>query len=60
VREKIPKSGNKAAAEVVGTAVARHAAQVGIKRVRFDRGRYKFHGRVKELAEAARKGGLIF
>ena len=60
VREKITKSGSKAAAEIVGTAVAKHAAQVGINRVRFDRGRYKFHGRVKELAEAARKGGLVF
>ncbi len=60
VREKISGCGNKAAAEAVGTAVARHAAQVGIKRVRFDRGRYKFHGRVKVLAEAARKAGLVF
>jgi large subunit ribosomal protein L18 len=60
VREKITEYGNKAAAEVVGTAVAKHAVQVGIKRVRFDRGRYKYHGRVKSLAEAARKAGLVF
>lgn len=60
MREKISGCGNKAAAEAVGTAVAKHAAQVGIKRVRFDRGRYKYHGRVKSLAEAARKAGLVF
>ncbi len=60
VREKISKCGNKDAAEVVGTAVARHAVQVGIKRVSFDRGRYKYHGRIQMLAEAARKAGLVF
>jgi large subunit ribosomal protein L18 len=60
IREKTSKCGNKTAAEAVGTAVAKHAAQVGIKRVRFDRGRYKFHGRVQVLAQAARKAGLVF
>jgi large subunit ribosomal protein L18 len=48
------------AAEVVGEAVAKQALGVGIKCVRFDRNRYRFHGRVKALAEAARKAGLVF
>ncbi|NQU75171.1 MAG: 50S ribosomal protein L18 [Planctomycetes bacterium] len=52
--------GNKAAAEKVGIAVAAKAVDAGIKRVVFDRNGYRFHGRVKQLAEAARKGGLEF
>ena len=52
--------GNRAAAEKVGSAVAAKAVDAGIKRVVFDRGGYKFHGRVKQLAEAAKKGGLEF
>ncbi len=47
-------------AEKVGDAIARKAAEKGIKAVVFDRGGYKYHGRVKALAEAARKGGLSF
>ncbi|MHC4294360.1 MAG: 50S ribosomal protein L18 [Planctomycetota bacterium] len=52
--------GNKAAALTVGAAVADKAIKAGIKQVVFDRNGYPFHGRVKELAEAARKGGLEF
>jgi large subunit ribosomal protein L18 len=52
--------GNKAAAQAVGAALAQKAAEAGIKKVVFDRNGYPFHGRVKELAEAARKAGLQF
>jgi large subunit ribosomal protein L18 len=49
-----------AAAELVGSLIAKRATEKGISRVVFDRGGYKYHGRVKALAEAARRGGLIF
>lgn len=52
--------GNKEAAAKVGEALAKRAAEKGIKQVVFDRGGYLYHGRVKELAEGARKGGLQF
>ena len=60
LRDKIAKTGNRKAAEMVGEAVAKEAIGVGIKCVCFDRGPYKFHGRVKSLADAARKAGLVF
>jgi len=60
-RGELEKIGdNKSGAEAVGKAIAKHAMRVGIKCVRFDRNRYKFHGRVKSLAEAARQTGLVF
>lgn len=52
--------GNKEAARKVGQAVARAALDKGITEVVFDRGGYVYHGRVKELAEGAREGGLKF
>jgi len=52
--------GNAAAAGLVGKAVAERALAAGINQVRFDRGAYKYHGRVAALADAARKGGLKF
>ena len=52
--------GNKEAAHKVGEMIAERAAQKSITEVVFDRGGYIFHGRVKELAEGARQGGLRF
>src|SRR5262245_56582288 len=52
--------GNVAAAKAVGDLVARKAKEKGIERVVFDRAGYKYHGRVKALADAARAGGLVF
>lgn len=52
--------GNKEAAKQVGVAIAKRAADKGVSQVVFDRGGYIYHGRVKELAEAAREGGLKF
>ena len=46
--------------ELVGSAIARKAIEKDIKAVVFDRGGYLYHGRVKALAESARKGGLLF
>jgi large subunit ribosomal protein L18 len=60
IRDKLDKCGNIKAAEMVGQSIAKQALGVGIKCVSFDRGSYKFHGRVKALAEAARKAGLVF
>ena len=47
-------------AKVVGKVLAERALDQGIKQVVFDRGGYKYHGRVKALADAAREGGLVF
>ena len=54
------KGGNIKVAEVVGSTLAKKALEKGIKNVYFDRGGYLYHGRVKALAEAARKEGLKF
>lgn len=60
LRDSIGYGGNKKAAEVIGEAVAKQAMNVGIKCVTFDRNRYKYHGRIKALADSARKAGLVF
>ena len=52
--------GNKAAAIKVGKALASRALEKGIKQIAFDRGRYRYHGRIAALADAAREGGLDF
>ena len=54
------KGGNVGAAVLVGRRIAEKALQAGIESVAFDRSGYRFHGRVKALAEAAREAGLKF
>ena len=60
ITESLTKTGNMDAATKVGELIAKEAAQVGINRVKFDRNKFKYHGRVKALAEAAREAGLVF
>jgi len=60
LKGKIKYGGNKEAAKEVGKLIAKKAIDKGIKLVVFDRGGYLYHGRVKELAEAAREAGLEF
>ena len=60
VKKQFKNCGNKEAATCVGKLIAEKAATKGIKNVVFDRGGYIYHGRIKNLAEAARDGGLIF
>jgi large subunit ribosomal protein L18 len=60
MRQQMKGGGNIAAAKVVGKALAERARAAGIELVVFDRGGYKYHGRVKALADAAREAGLKF
>ncbi len=59
-RSELKPGANKEAAGRIGKSIAQRALAAGIKDVVFDRGAYKYHGRVKALAEAAREGGLNF
>lgn len=59
-RAQIKGGGNVAAAKVVGKAVGERARAAGIEQVVFDRGGYKYHGRIQALAESAREAGLKF
>ncbi|MDB5387419.1 MAG: rplR [Planctomycetaceae bacterium] len=52
--------GNKAAAEIIGKLIAERATEKGLKEVVFDRGQYRYHGRIAALADAARAAGLEF
>ncbi|MDR5170314.1 50S ribosomal protein L18 [Methylobacillus flagellatus] len=60
VRNDIKNGGNIAAAAVVGKRIAEKAKAAGITTVAFDRSGYKYHGRIKALADAARENGLSF
>lgn len=60
VRKDSPNGGNQKAAAMVGKRIAEKAKAAGIEKVAFDRAGFRFHGRVKALAEAAREAGLQF
>jgi large subunit ribosomal protein L18 len=60
VREGLKHGGNKAAGRAVGTLIAARAQEKGLTAVVFDRAGFRYHGVVKELADAARKAGLQF
>lgn len=60
LKTKVKCGGNKETAKEVGALIAKRAKEAGITSVVFDRGGYIYHGRVKELADAAREGGLEF
>lgn len=60
VRADLKSTGNVAAAQAVGRAIAERAKAVGVTKVAFDRSGFQYHGRVKALADAAREAGLEF
>ena len=60
LREALKGTGNKAAAAAVGKAIAERARSAGIEKVAFDRSGFRYHGRIKALADAAREAGLKF
>lgn len=60
VRKELGNGGNVAAASLIGKRIAEKAKQAGITRVSFDRSGFRYHGRVRALAEAARENGLTF
>ena len=60
LKGKLKTGADKAAAAAVGKLLAERATKAGIKAVVFDRGGFKYHGRIKALADGAREGGLSF
>ncbi len=60
LRAELKTGGDIAAAKAVGKLIAERGKEKGVDRVVFDRGGYKYHGRVQALADAAREGGLTF
>jgi large subunit ribosomal protein L18 len=60
LRTKIKNGGNKDAATIVGQAIAERAKKAGVTKVAFDRSGFKYHGRIKALADAARENGIEF
>lgn len=60
LRDKVKGLTKTEQAKLVGELLAKRALERGVKKVAFDRGGYKYHGRVKSLAEASREGGLEF
>lgn len=60
LKGKMKNGGNIAASKILGEALALKAKEKGIKKIIFDRSGYLYHGRIREFAEALRKGGLEF
>ncbi len=60
MRAAVPKGGGIPAAAAIGKRIAERARLVGVEKVAFDRSGYKYHGRIKALADAAREAGLKF
>ncbi|MBX4180756.1 50S ribosomal protein L18 [Sodalis sp. CWE] len=60
IRKKLNSTSNKEAAATIGKIVAERALKKGIKKVSFDRSGFQYHGRIRMLADAARKAGLQF
>lgn len=60
LRGSLKGTGNRAAAAAVGQLIAERAREQGVERVAFDRSGFRYHGRIKALADAARKAGLSF
>ncbi|NNF15340.1 MAG: 50S ribosomal protein L18 [Gammaproteobacteria bacterium] len=60
LRSSLKSTGNVAAAKAVGAAIAEKAIAAGVKELAFDRSGFRYHGRVKALADAAREAGLQF
>ncbi|OGT63452.1 MAG: 50S ribosomal protein L18 [Gammaproteobacteria bacterium RIFCSPHIGHO2_12_FULL_45_12] len=60
IKKTLKNTGNTSAAEAVGKLVARRALDAGLKSVAFDRSGFRYHGRIKALADAAREIGLEF
>ncbi len=60
LRKELPNGGNVSAAVAVGKLIAEKAKSLGIDKVAFDRAGFKYHGRIKALADSARENGLVF
>jgi large subunit ribosomal protein L18 len=60
VRKSVKNGGNVEAAALIGKRIAEKAVKAGVTTVAFDRSGYKYHGRIKALADAARENGLSF
>jgi large subunit ribosomal protein L18 len=60
IRKELSGGGSVGAASVIGKRIAEKATKIGITKVGFDRSGFKYHGRIKALAEAAREHGLVF
>jgi large subunit ribosomal protein L18 len=60
IRKELPSGSSVGAATVIGKRIAEKAKKIGISKVGFDRSGFKYHGRIRALADAAREHGLVF